>query len=981
MKKIFVVLALLIFTVNLGSHIQDEEFFATFVAPYVMIILDTSGSMCYNMAEEMCYGDGTIGGNTRISGHDCVDPFYGLSATHGSRPSDEWGDKSRVHIVKSAICDVLDEVGGQIRWGLATFYQVKNSSGPWSVSFYRAYYGTGNTQYVTPDLEWEGAQTTYANDQFMLRVTISEAKGQNESHINEIRKYMDSEVNSYNDQNELRASCYTPIPPALRGARYWYSNEIKNLSSQEKWCRKHFVILLTDGEPTVGVLQADYGAGKGDKARLSSYAPDVNHPPQWMKNQSYWEADSLRHTFVEGKGTDPDTTFDIKTFVVGLGTAISTLDTIAIRGGTGHYYYAGSSEEVTQALRDIFAQIIHEAFAFSAGEVTSIEEDFLSTEYEARMYLASFFPGSGAFWEGHLRALTLELGGLSLDSIPEDRIIWDAGNLLRSRNPSTRDIYAVKGGYLVEFDSTNFDETDLDVASSAEADTVINLVRCGSSSTSDTIAYLGDIFHSAPLRIGAPTYWYRDDGFVQYRDSLSSRTPVIYAGSNTGMLHAFYDETGEELFAVIPKNFVPEVKELADSHRFYVDADPMAADVWFPSDDADTFKDANEWRTVLMASQGEGGMAITCLDVTNPGSPSHLFSFEDDTMGLTTSVPVMYKVGRIVGTDTTERFFAFFGGGECPDSLYDMYNPLSSVSLKGNVIIALDIYDAYTSGLGEGSSYWYIQPASGDADKMIYPFAAAGSVVNLNPRYDNLYDLLYIPDLAGQMWKVDVTDPDVSNWTAKCIFQPPIPTAASQDEPDQIPSQPAFFAPFIEREPATGCLWIFYGTGDRSKVFKENTSNRFYAILDTLTDAADVYPLTEDDLKRVWTDGPFDFPSEFPDYKGWYIVFNDSTGHTDEKVVSQATLLLDTLIFATFDPGESSNPCEPNAGVAREYSCHFRTGRGRGKVVGMGIPQAPRYTFDQSGSGYEIHQTFDSLWIQQKTGYGTLKRILQWKER
>jgi type IV pilus assembly protein PilY1 len=719
---------------------------------------------------------------------------------------------------------------------------------------------------------------------------------------------------------------------------------------------------------------ADGSTIDGENAPLGG--TDVGSP-QRFKEQCFEEAAALRETI---KGTD---TFDIQTFVIGVGTSDleTTMNGIAAAGGTDHYYYAGSQEEVLQALRDILAEIVRRARAFSGGEVTSIEEEFISTEFEARMYLASFFATGGSIYEGHLRALRLVEGAIVLDSIPDSLVIWNAADNLESRDPRTRNIYGLKGGSLLEFNNSNFDSADLDVSSGADVDTVINLVRCGREALDTTVSYLGDIFHSAPIRLGSPNYFYHDDDFDKFRDTINKTRPsVIYAGSNTGLLHAFLDTSGEELFAVVPENFVSQVKALRDTHRFYVDADPMAADVWFPENSTDTFKDWDEWKTVLMAAQGEGGRGITCLDVTDPNNPSHLFSFEHDTMGLTTSVPIMYKVKRIIGAaDTVERFFAFFGGGECPDSLYDMYDPTSSDSLKGNVIVALDIYEASIDSLS-ASDYWYIQPASGDEDKMIFPFAAAANVVNVNPKEDNLYDLLYITDLAGQLWKVDLRDPDVSTWSAKCIFQPPIPTAVNQDKPNQSPAQPSFFRPLIERDPTYGCFWVFYGTGDRSHVFKEGVSNRFYAMMDTV-DSTESYPLSESDLLKVSDGGSFDPINDFPDYKGWYLEYDDYTDRDDEKTVSHATLLMDTVKFATFSPIEASDPCEPGGGEATEYIFHFRTGNGRYRSMGTGIPQAPRYSFNLEGGGFEIHQTSDVISIERKSGYGALKKVLQWKER
>jgi len=49
--------------------------------------------------------------------------------------------------------------------------------------------------------------------------------------------------------------------------------------------------------------------------------------------------------------------------------------------------------------------------------------------------------------------------------------------------------------------------------------------------------------------------------------------------------------------------------------------------------------------------------------------------------------------------------------------------------------------------------------------------------------------------------------------------------------------------------------------------------------------------------------------------------------------------------------------------------------------LGAGIPQAPRYSFSMEGGVLVVHQTSDSILVETGTGYGTLKRILKWKER
>lgn len=1005
MKKLLLLLLIFMFPYALNSHFQDELFFSNYVEPEVIIIFDVSGSMTYDINGCPTYGDGAHG---NVGGRDM--------------DGDGLPNDSRMYITKAALHEVVPEF--HFRWGLFKFLQksTNKAHGPLSQFMdlrtdcdgdsdnlypsssrcsprlyldggyshscsderilydYDRWTDTWRDFYVDRvEINYENLTSTDAVDAFELVVTPAEGAP---SHINSIQEWLDNKI--LGSPKELAPVGGTPIPGALRGARYnYFMDEIPG--DKAKKCRKYFIILVTDGEPTYGIDPDTYNQGEN-----ALWAGDGSTVETLWQQQSWWEADSLRHISLE------DTVYEVQTYVIGVGIASATLDSIAKYGGTEnrvvdslYYYPAFSPQDIIEAFRNISADIYDKATSFSVGEVTSIEEDYISTEYEAKMYLATFYPAEAdPFWEGHLRKFKVAEGGLSLDSIPDSLLIWDAGNLLRNRSPSARDIYGIDSvGSLLSFTASNFEPEALDLVSSGAGDTVINLVRNGVPDAR-SISYLGDIFHSAPLRVKTPNLMYIDDGFTAYRDSVNKVRPaVIYAGSNTGMLHAFDDSTGVELFSVIPKNFVRQVKDLRDSHRFYVDADPMAADVWFPTSSTDSFKDWDEWKTVLMAAQGEGGREITALDVTYPdysGYPKHLFTFDDDTMGMTTSVPVIFKIAREIGSDTVERFFAFFGGGE-PDSLYyDRYNPLSSDSLRGNVIVALDVEAAATdvNGPEYNINYWYIQPATGDESKMVYPFVSAANLINLNERMDNRYDLLYIPDLAGQLWKVDLRDPDISKWRAKCIFQPPIPTKAAEDAAGNIPSQPAFYAPYIEKEAPVRGLWLFYGTGDRSRVFKTGTDNRFYAILDTLADDSnlDYYPIVEGNLKNVLTEGFFRFPSDLSTYKGWYLAFSDS-GHTDEKVVSQAVLLADTLSFVTFDPDKTADICNPATGFAREYLLNFRSGRGRYRDMGSGLPQAPRYTYNSDDELLKINQTSDSLWIEKLTGYGREKRIFRWMER
>ena len=355
---------------------------------------------------------------------------------------------------------------------------------------------------------------------------------------------------------------------------------------------------------------------------------------------------------------------------------------------------------------------------------------------------------------------------------------------------------------MLPFNATNFDSADLNV-DAFEVANVIDMVRDGIKD--DNEGELGDIFHSSPIRIHSPNYFFIDQGFDQFYTQMNDRSPLLYVGANDGMLHIFADSIkgesgrgGEEIMGIIPMNFVPEVKNLLDEHNYYVDGDPAAADIWFPADGNDSLKQWDEWHTILIASQGEGGRSFTVLDITDPlGETSHsmnsiefLFSamqssLLQDTLGYTTSTPTVHKVGvNWTGhpNRTIDRFFAFMGGGQWPDpmDISLLESVFSGGNVKGNVIISFDVWKANDEGIS--GNVYLIPPIGRDAAKMVVPFPATPSMINTDPEKGNRYDCLFIPDAYGQLWFVDVTNPNPSAWKAECIFVPPLPASSDSSE-------------------------------------------------------------------------------------------------------------------------------------------------------------------------------------------------------
>ncbi len=224
----------------------------------------------------------------------------------------------------------------------------------------------------------------------------------------------------------LRNAGLTPIAGTLESARLYFQGNLPpdqggNAPSPIQYsCQKNFIILVTDGLPSV-----DKNGNPGD---ADSLLPEVVS-----------EVTQLRSTSVAGF-TDP---FDIQTFVLGFAIPSelgSKLDDIAVAGGTdvnGHAYLAGDASELTQALKSIFIEILKRTSSGTAASVISN-----SRSGEGAIYQSIFYPeykdtsGNKVEWAGQLHALLVDAhgnmredtnGNHKLDLTDDRIIVFDNG--------------------------------------------------------------------------------------------------------------------------------------------------------------------------------------------------------------------------------------------------------------------------------------------------------------------------------------------------------------------------------------------------------------------------------------------------------------------------------------------------------------------------------------------------------------------------
>jgi len=166
---------------------------------------------------------------------------------------------------------------------------------------------------------------------------------------------------------------------------------------------------------------------------------------------------------------------------------------------------------------------------------------------------------------------------------------------------------------------------------------------------------LGDVVNAKPAFVGKPSLLYGDavvPDYSSFKTANASRQSVLYIPANDGMLHAFNSDTGNEMWAYVPRIVMPDLHKLAGTnydkaHRYYVDGSPTAMDVFFAS--------TSTWKTILVGGLNAGGRGYYALDVTDPNNPKGLWEVcadptgtlqctdKDDNIGFTYGQPLVTK--------------------------------------------------------------------------------------------------------------------------------------------------------------------------------------------------------------------------------------------------------------------------------------------------------------------------------------------------
>ena len=702
----------------------------------------------------------------------------------------------------------------------------------------------------------------------------------------------------FRDVDNVRAGGGTNLLSAMNSARnYFTSGQVANWNQS---CSQNYLIVISDG---------------------------------------YWSS----HNSVLGVADQIKNAYNIKTFAVGfaLGGANNNYKTLAQRGGTISPLYASNETDLLAKLTDAIKQAISGRLTFTTPAVMS---DVTKGDF---VYQATFEYEKNKQWKGSLKKYKLNTNG-SFGAVQ-----WDAATKLNNKNANLRKIWtsAISASGLNNFTTSNRDDLKpllfpSQTVTDTQVDNLINFIRGvdtydqdADNNKTESIHKLADIYHSNLIVVGPPEAPTNDTGNSNFQNTdnyyrsqknysnfangntcggaCSSRTEVVIAGANNGILHAFRTSDGEELWGYIPppvlENFerIPSSKANSTNAIYGIDGTPSVKDIYFDDTPYDGVNNPR-WRTVLISGLGAGGNAIFALDITDINNPKHLFALQNNPSNKevyfwnSTGAKNIYSYGsstlldeidysklgetwstpRIIRIKNSgiDKWVAVFGGG---------YNGAVNPNI-GSTVFVMDIEN-------EGKLLEKIDIQDGPSN-IINSVPADLSIVTADgtPKANYNGAIVYATDLEGKVTKINLTDKGT-------LYQT---TTLFDAESTSSNGRYIFTRPEVTINNDNN-LWLYFGTGNTQKLQEQSNQiqNRVYGIKD------ENFP----NFVTISNPGTIANCKTAPNCPGgsdlgWFVNLPNK-----QKLTAEPTIDKDRVYFPIYEPTSGTNACKTGKAILRAF--------------------------------------------------------------
>lgn len=728
-------------------------------------------------------------------------------------------------------------------------------------------------------------------------------------------------------------------------------------------CTPSYIVLLSDGAPTLntsGTLKRiKKMTGKSSCADIPN-APDGKCGPELIE----YLANNDQVPSFEGSR--------VFTYTIGFnvdGPGREYLELLAQKGN-GAFYPASNATDLEDAFDLIIDSITGDNESFT-GLVTTIKASTLSSDN--RVFMNIFKPGDTQSWKGNTKGYFISPDGLK-DTNGNDAVVFvdgaerfrDGAQSFWSTSPDGNFVELGGASEKLGVSTRNiFTYTDTDSPSNSP------LTRITTSETKITPALLGvsndtekddlinwlyaskmtDPLHAKPVMISY------------------SNMDILFSTTNQGLLHAI-DATnptdygdhngGNEIFAFIPKELLPQLKDHkanlnAAGHLYGLDG-PIS----FYHDDINKDHIVNNGERVLLyMGMRRGGNHYYALDISDPATPKLAWQIDGGDgdfaeLGQTWSRMVPTTI-KWFGSN---RKVLIFGGGYDPDQ--DDHDQRQIDDL-GNAVFMVDALD--------GSLLWKATKGNPSAE-MKYSIPSEITVIDTDD--DRIADRIYFGDMGGQVWRFDL-DQSGGGSSINGYRLAELANNGSKRKNRRFYSAPSV----AKVRGKSGLFWaITIGSGYRAHPLDFGTDDYFYMIRDTNVDEGapslpwslvrenDLYDVTPNTIgqgnggtgAQVEQDKA-DALAILESKHGWKLKLK----HSGEKNLTPSLIFDNKVAFTTFAPANAGNSiCGGGGGIGRLYlvdlatatpvkdfyddttPTHNLTAENRyATVPGMGIPTEP----------------------------------------
>ncbi|HVY22083.1 MAG TPA: PilC/PilY family type IV pilus protein [Steroidobacteraceae bacterium] len=672
---------------------------------------------------------------------------------------------------------------------------------------------------------------------------------------------------------------------------------------------------------------------------------------------------------------------NVTTYFIGFGNNVNSgaaLDYLkdAGRAGGGDAFSATDGYDLSDAFDRAVGNIMNTSSTFTSPSIAV--NSFNKTQVLEDLYVGIFSPSKTRHWPGNIKKFKIRNGmivgrGNTLNSVDTVSAVDSATGYLTTTTkdfwqqlsdsgkgsdptaggaanqiptPSSRNVYTYIGTNKPSSLQT-LSSYPFKTSNSSITDALLNLTGSATEPTRDELIdwtrgdddgdltdevprhVMGDPIHSQPAvviyGVGNSSSSSSSSSSGTSTDNLNDA--VVYVSTNDGFLHAIDVASGTELWSFIPENILKKLKDVyADAATNPIDHYTLDGNIRVLRYDANNdgmIKKSDNDRVFLYFSQGRGGDTYYALDVTEKDNPKFMWSLSaSDLSNLVSkswSTPTLARIKIGDGSGQNPQYLVFvIGGGHDDTENSQAYSEAGDST--GN---ALFIVDAV-----KGTVLWQqTKTSSGAFAKMTH--AIPSSVTALDTDDDGYTDRMYVGDMAGQIWRFDITNGDpASTLVAGGVIASLGAKAYSNGE---VTHNRRFYNPpdvsYFAVPDGANFYNLAIGSGDRvSPKSNHSTHDRFYSIRDyhlgrmTQSEYDSYSAITDSSLTTI--DGSN--AATIGD-NGWKLKLEVDSDAT-EKALASSTTVNGTVLFTTYLPSVTGTACQPTAGTERQYAIDVMNG-------------------------------------------------------